>query len=60
MSFLSAPPSSPRNLRVVEVYKDYIVIAWDEPEISGGDSLLGYQVCYISIIIDVYHHKKKT
>ena len=34
----------PRNLRVKEVYKDYIVIAWDAPENDGGSPITEYNV----------------
>ncbi len=35
-------PSPPPNLRVVEVYKDFIVVAWDVPESDGGSPITGY------------------
>ena len=37
-------PDPPRNLRATEVYKDYIVIAWDEPETDGGCPITEYKV----------------
>ena len=37
-------PSPPQNVRPVEVYKDFIVIAWDEPESDGGAPITGYTV----------------
>ena len=36
---LSAKPSPPRNVRIKEVYKDYIIIEWDTPEKDGGESI---------------------
>ena len=42
--FISAPPSAPNNLRIIEVYKDYIVIAWDDPEFDGGEPIRGYTI----------------
>ena len=32
------------NLRVKEVYKDYIVVIWDEPKSDGGSEITGYNV----------------
>ena len=37
-------PDPPRNLRAMEVYSDYIVIAWDEPETDGGCPITEYKV----------------
>ena len=37
-------PSPPRNLRVVDVYKDFITVAWDAPETDGGAPLTGFTV----------------
>ena len=37
-------PDPPRNLRATEVYKDYIVIAWDGPETDGGCPITEYKV----------------
>ena len=42
--YILGTPSAPRNLRVVEVYRDYIVVAWDPPEHDGGDSVSGYVI----------------
>ena len=37
-------PSVPLNLRVTEVYKDFVVLAWDAPEHDGGAPIIGYTV----------------
>ena len=37
-------PSAPKNLRVKEVYKDFIAIAWDTPETDGGSPITSYIV----------------
>jgi hypothetical protein len=37
-------PSSPLKLRVKEVSKDYVVVAWDVPENDGGSPITGYTV----------------
>ena len=37
-------PTPPRKLRVKEVYKDYIVVEWDEPESDRGSPITGYSV----------------
>ena len=39
-----APPSEPRNVRVIEVYKDFMIVAWELPETDGGSEITGYQV----------------
>ena len=45
MLFVSvAPPSSPCNLRVVDVYKNYVILAWEAPITDGGVAIIGYQV----------------
>ena len=31
-------------MRATEIYKDYIVIAWDEPQSDGGSPLTSYNV----------------
>ena len=40
----AAPPSAPRNLRVTEISRDYVVIAWDAPLSDGNEKLLGYEI----------------
>ena len=35
-------PSSPRHLRVIDQYKDFITIAWDPPKHDGGAAISGY------------------
>ncbi len=42
--FFPDRPDPPRNLRATEVYSDYIVMAWDEPESDGGAPITEYQV----------------
>jgi hypothetical protein len=37
-------PSPPRNLHAKEVYKDFIVVAWEVPESDGGSPITGYKV----------------
>ena len=37
-------PSPPQNLRVTEVYKDFITVTWDIPESDGGSPITGYLV----------------
>ena len=41
---LSDPPSAPRNFRVLETYKDYIVVSWEPPEHDGGAKVMQYIV----------------
>ena len=40
----AAPPSAPRNLRVTEVARDYVILAWEPPSFDGNEKLLGYEV----------------
>ena len=44
LSYFSDKPSPPQNFRVKEVYKDYIVVAWDASESDGGSPITGYTV----------------
>ena len=44
VQFFSDRPDPPRNFRATEVNKDYIVIAWDEPETDGGCPITEYKV----------------
>ncbi|ELT96017.1 hypothetical protein CAPTEDRAFT_139759 [Capitella teleta] len=37
-------PSVPLNLRVTEVFKDFVVLAWDAPESDGGAPINAYTV----------------
>jgi len=37
-------PSSPENVRGVEVDSTYITLAWDSPASDGGSALTGYVV----------------
>ena len=37
-------PSKPLNLRVTDIWKDYITITWEEPENDGGCPLTGYVI----------------
>ena len=41
---ISDKPTPPLNLRVKEVYKDYIVVNWDTPKSDGGSDITGYTV----------------
>lgn len=43
-SLCAAPPSPPRNIRIIEVFKDYVTIGWDAPERDGGDAVTGYEI----------------
>ena len=38
----SDKPSPPRNLRVTEVYKTHISLAWDAPDHDGGSAITSY------------------
>jgi titin len=40
----SGPPSAPVNLRVMEVYKDFVVVSWEPPLSNGGEKILGYDI----------------
>ena len=35
-------PNAPRNIRAVEVNRDYIVVAWDAPDSDGGSPITNY------------------
>ena len=37
-------PHVPRNVRVTDQYKDFIVIEWDKPDNDGGSPITGYVV----------------
>jgi titin len=37
-------PSAPQNLRVIEVNKDYVILAWDTPKHDGGSPITGYTI----------------
>lgn len=39
-----APPSPPRNLRILKVGKTYADIKWDKPQSDGGSKITGYIV----------------
>jgi len=41
---LSDAPSSPRNLRGIEVDSSYITLSWDSPDNDGGSALTGYVI----------------
>jgi len=41
---LTAPPSAPQNVRVTEIARDYVIIAWEPPLSDGNEKLLGYEV----------------
>lgn len=38
------PPLSPRNLRVTEVNKDSVILAWDAPSSDGGEKIISYEI----------------
>jgi len=40
----TAPPTAPRNLRVTEIARDYVILAWERPSSDGNEQLLGYEV----------------
>jgi len=37
-------PSPPRNLRVVETSKEFMVVTWEVPESDGGSAITKYKV----------------
>lgn len=37
-------PSTPKNLRVKEVNKDYVILTWEAPDSDGGSPITGYSV----------------
>src|SRR6218665_1641119 len=37
-------PWKPVNLRVTDVWKDYVTILWEEPENDGGSPVTGYTI----------------
>ena len=37
-------PSSPLNLHVKEVNKEYVVLVWDTPKSDGGSPITGYTI----------------
>ena len=37
-------PSPPRNVRAVEVDKDFVVLEWDEPESDGGVEVVEFLI----------------
>ena len=37
-------PSKPTNLRVTDVWKDYISVTWEPPIKDGGSPLTGYSL----------------
>ena len=41
---LTDPPDTPLNLRVTNVYKDYITITWEAPLSNGGSPLTLYLI----------------
>lgn len=40
--FVPDEPESPKNLRVKEVWTNFITISWDAPEKDGGSPITGY------------------
>lgn len=39
-----APPSPPRNVRIVEVSRDYVLLAWEPPSADGNEKIIGYEI----------------
>ena len=37
-------PLPPRNIHAVEIYADFIVVAWEVPESDGGEPIIKYTV----------------
>jgi len=44
LTALTGCASAPRNVRMTEIWRDFITIAWDAPESDGGSPLTGYAV----------------
>lgn len=40
----SVQPSPPRNVRVVEVFKDFVVLSWTAPASDGGEKIVSYEI----------------
>lgn len=37
-------PAAPLDVRCLDANKDYIIVAWKQPAVDGGNSILGYFV----------------
>ena len=37
-------PSCPRDVRVTDVWTDYMSLSWTEPESDGGSPISGYNI----------------
>lgn len=37
-------PGAPLDVSCLDANKDYIIVAWKQPAVDGGDSILGYFV----------------
>ena len=44
LSDVADQPDKPRNLKVTDVWKDYVTVGWEAPENDGGSPLMGYVV----------------
>ena len=42
--FVLDKPSAPQDLRVVDVWKDYMNLSWTAPDNDGGSPLTGYTI----------------
>ena len=42
--YSSGKPSPPKNLRVSEVNKDYVVLTWEAPDSDGGSPITEYTI----------------
>lgn len=41
---MSGKPSKPLNLKALSVWKDYVLIGWDEPSDDGGCPVTGFTI----------------
>ena len=40
----SDKPSPPSNLRVTDIWKDYMMLVWEPPQADGGSPITGYTI----------------
>ena len=43
-SYVTEPPSEPRNVAVSRITKDAFTLTWDSPESDGGAPISGYSI----------------
>lgn len=48
---IEGAPGAPLDVRCLDANKDYIIVTWKQPAVDGGNSILGYFVDRLVVLL---------